>query len=362
MTDRLTSRTWRLLLLSILVLTVLSNASDGPPCHNQQDIEFICGPINGEDLLWLPDNNHIVVSGMSDEGAGHIYLIEPVSRTYREWFPGHTPAQRWDQSTFDTCPGPLNTHSFSAHGLSLLPGEAQTHRLYVTSHGEREAVEIFEIDASTADPAITWIGCVPIPAHNEINSVAALRGGGFVTTRISGPGPGVDGDFFQGEISGFLYEWHPGGEITRIAGTEMSGPNGIVASADEQSVYVGVWGAAEVVRFVRDQTGQLRRERSIDTGFRVDNLRWTPAGTLLVAGHRLSGRTDCGLPLCLEDWRVAELDAELTEVTTHIVSPSLPGFAAATAALADANGAGYWLGTYLGDRVAFVAGSRQQTN
>ena len=31
----------------------------------------------------------------------------------------------------------------------------------------------------------------------------------------------------SGEITGNVFEWHPGGEVTAVEGTELSGANGI---------------------------------------------------------------------------------------------------------------------------------------
>lgn len=349
----------RLLLLVLLVCAAGASTAD-ESCADQQGMQFVCGPVNAEDLLWLPDTQLIVASGMAHEGdaesAGHLYLFDPANRAYEEWFPGPAAVMRWDTSVFADCPGPLNTQHFSAHGLSVLAGESGVHRLYLTSHGEREAVEVFEVDTSGAAPSIAWVGCVLIPAGSSINSVAALGDGGFITTRISDFGADAGGDIMSGEISGFLYEWRPGGIIKRLVGTDMSGPNGIIVSADGRSVYVGSWGRAQVLRFVRDQDGQLRRDRSIATGFRVDNLRWTDAGTILATGHRLSDYTGCGAPVCFEEWEVAELNADLTQVSTLMVKPPTPGFVGATVALRDTAGGGYWMGTFVGDRLVYVRG------
>lgn len=85
---------------------------------------------------------------------------------------------------------------------------------------------------------MAWVGCVEMPQHASINSVAALADGGFITTRIMGEGPQASGDIFAGDVTGYLYEWHPGGDITELTGTQMSGPNGIEISSDGKTVFV----------------------------------------------------------------------------------------------------------------------------
>ncbi len=192
---------------------------------------------------------------------------------------------------------------------------------------------------------------MPIPAHNDINSVAALADGGFITTRISGSGPEAGGDIFAGEVSGFLYEWHPGGKVQRIPGTDMSGPNGIVVTEDQRTVFVALWGGKGVARFAR-QGDTLQRQITLHLPFRPDNLRWTAAGNILAVGHRMSADADCGQPLCFDAWEVAEIDPATMTYTIRATKAPSPGFTGATVAL-QADG-GLWLGTFHGDRLVFL--------
>ena len=322
-------------------------------CKPEQGMSFVCGPVNAEDLVWVPGTPWIISSGMSDEGAGHLYLLNTRTRQYETLYPPGSPQHRWDRDMFAVCPGELDTGNFSAHGLSILPQGRGLHRLYVTSHGAREAVEVFEVDSSGEKPVIAWVGCVPMPEYASINSVAALKDGGFITTRISSNAPDAsDETIFAGEISGFLYEWHPGGEVTRMAGTDMSGPNGIVVSGDQRSVYVASWGRGEVARFIRDDLGKLALDQTVKVGFRVDNLRWTDDGMILAVGHRLSDSQDCDTPLCFDQWAVAELDPEQMTATALLTRKPIPGFTGATVAIPD-NG-GLWLGTFHGDRLVYI--------
>lgn len=322
-------------------------------CAPADGLSFICGLHNAEDLLKVPGTRWIIASGMSGEpgegGSGHLYQVDAQARTAVAIHPGATPAARHDKAAFPDCPGPLDTANYSAHGLALQPGDGPRHRLYVTSHGAREAVEVFDLEASDAGLAVTWVGCVPIPAGNDINSVAALADGTLLVTRISAPTEESSAAIFAGEPTGFLYRWQPGGALEPLPSTEMSGPNGIIASADGAQVYVGSWGRGEVARFVRAADGSLQHDRTVVAGFRVDNLRWTDEGTILAAGHRLAASQDCGQPLCFDDWEVAEIDAASMTVTTLLAKPPLPGFLGATAAIRD--GGTLWLGTFHGERI-----------
>ncbi|NKB99439.1 MAG: hypothetical protein GKR90_13220 [Pseudomonadales bacterium] len=347
------NRRYRLTFLALIATVFATQVfAEADTCLPADGQEFLCGPVNGEDLVWI-SQNQMIASGMANEaGKGHIYLVDTKAHSFSELYPGSTPANDFDQDTYPDCPGPPNPATFSTHGLALLPLDQDNYRLYATGHVGREAVEIFELNKSDIQPTITWVGCVVVPDGAAINSVAALSDGGFLTTRISGTTE--SGDIFAGEISGFLYEWHPGDVVSRVTGTEMSGPNGIVVSTDENTVYVASWGRKEIAKFARQSGNEasLSLVQTATLAFRPDNLRWTAEGTLLAAGHRVSERNDCGAPLCFDAWEVAEIDPNSLEANTLITKQPSEGFAGATVAIR--NDAGIWLGTFHGDRLVFV--------
>jgi hypothetical protein len=353
-------RSWRhcsvpmaLLLLVTTFVSQTAVADHHEACNSQQGMVFVCGPQNAEDLVRVDGTTWIIASGMSGEGiSGHMYLLDPASRSYTELYPGSSPMFRWDKDEFPSCPGELDTANFSAHGLAIHAVGGGLHRLYVTSHGAREAVEIFEVDARSEKPSVAWVGCVVMPEHASINSVASLADGGFITTRITGEGPQATGDIFAGDVTGYLYEWHPGGAIAELVGTQMSGPNGIEVSPDGNTVLVASWGRGEVSRFQRTADGGLSNDQTVKMNFRVDNLRWSKRGTLYAVGHRLSQNQDCGGPLCIDEWEVAELDPKTMQARTLAVKQSMDGFTGATVAI-DADD-GLWLGTFHGDRIVFI--------
>lgn len=336
-----------------LIATLFSTHvfAEADACLAADGQEFLCGPVNGEDLVWIGENQMIASGMANDAGKGHIYLVDTEAHSYSELYPGPSPANSFDQDTYPDCPGPPNPATFSTHGLALLPMGQDNYRLYATGHVGREAVEIFELNNSGKQPSITWVGCVVVPDGASINSVAALSDGGFLTTRISGATE--SGDIFAGEISGFLYEWHPGGVVNRVRGTDMSGPNGIVVSPDENTVYVASWGRKEIAKFARQSSNDsLSLVQTAPLAFRPDNLRWSAEGTILTAGHRISEQNDCGAPLCFDAWEVAEIDPNSLEANTLVTKPPSDGFAGATVAIR--NDAGIWLGTFHGDRLVFI--------
>jgi len=337
---------------SAVEATPAPEAESTESCNKADGLEFLCGPVNAEDLVWLGDTGMLIASGMADaDGTGRLYAIDSATRRFVELYSPGVVTNDWDQEQFPDCPGVPNPPQFSTHGLAI-QRDGDGYRLYATGHGAREAVEVFAIRPTSGWPEATWIGCVTIPDGNSINSVVGLPDGGFLTTRISGMGDEDTQKIFAGEITGFLYEWHPGGELQQVAGTDMSGPNGIDLSPDGESVYVASWGASEITRFSRAAGGELAREETIEAGFRVDNIRFTAEGMLLAAGHRLADSQDCGQPLCFDEWEVAELDPASGTLTTLAIEPPLAGFLGATVAVR--GGQGLWLGTFHGDRVIFI--------
>ena len=74
-----------------------------------------------------------------------------------------------------------------------------------------------------------------------------------------------------------------------MPGSEAAGANGLEISKDGKWYYVAEWGNRSFMRLSRGQTPAKRDEISL--GFRVDNVRWAPDGSLFVAGQ---GGADVG--------------------------------------------------------------------
>ncbi len=221
--------------------------------------------------------------------------------------------------------------------------------MYLVAHGARESVEVFDI-AHGEETSLTWVGCVEFPESDSINSVAALPDGGILATRISSAGATGLMEAVNGEETGFLYRWSPASGLARVAGTRMSGPNGIEVSPDGEQVHVASWGHSEVVSFQWERDGSLEQVSAVSLDFRPDNLRLTPEGNVLTAGHRLR-LEDCPRAFCVESWGVAEVDPGSGTAMTLLRGEPLNGFMGPTVALGE--GERVWLGTFGGDRIAY---------
>ena len=172
------------------------------------------------------------------------------------------------------------------------------HVLYVVGHGAREAIEVFNLDVRGNVPSLEWIGCIIAPeGTRRINSIATLPDGTLGATNF---------DREDGE----LWEWHPATGWTEVPGSQMPGPNGLIASADGQWFYVGGWSDQTLVRLSRGQT-PIQIDAA-PVGFNVDNVRWGNDGNILVAGHvtRCDASSDCELAVA----RVAKVDPNTLSV------------------------------------------------
>jgi hypothetical protein len=112
--------------------------------------------------------------------TGSVTLISVNEKTTSPLYPSASLRQRLDAKTYEACPGPIDPEEkdkFRAHGLFLRPGRNAVHTLYVVHHGNRESIEVFEFDARSKAPALTWVGCAVAPEPIGLNGVVALPEG-----------------------------------------------------------------------------------------------------------------------------------------------------------------------------------------
>lgn len=353
----------RMAIALCLVITVLgpranpATAAEPEPaaCTPDAALQFICGPMNVEDLVRIGNSRWLIGSGMdgaltgAGSAHGHLYLIDHQKKTWQVAFPGASPAFHHDQTLFAGCPGPLNVNNFSAHGIALRQQSRGRYRLYVVGHGDREAIETFDVDTRGTTPTLTWTGCVVLPDDVSANSVAILPDWGFVTTKFLDrtlPQAESMAQARQGRLNGAVFEWHPGGKVTAIAGTELSAPNGIEVSPDGKTLYVAVFGTHEFVRFRRNG-GALQKD-AIPVAISADNVRWSPSGKLLTAGGNYSG---ANAPRTTS-WTVLEVDPQTLATRVAASGERSLGMQAISVGLAV--GEEIWLGTFGGDRIGYI--------
>lgn len=311
-------------------------AAQGPDCAPDGDVRFLCGPVSPEDFAPVPDSPWVIVASMVDEG--HVYAVDTRDLGATVVFPAEASGARHDTAAYGACPGPV-TRRIRPHGLNLKAGAGGLHTLYVVGHGAREAIEVFELDATGALPVLTWIGCAVAPEPLALNSVVALPEGGFTATSPR---------------TGDIWEWRSGAGWSRVPGSEDIGPNGIELSRDGEWYYVGGYGAQSLIRLSRNRTPP--EQHPIPVGFHVDNVRWGPGNTLLAAGH--VGPTRAAIGECIREdrcdgvsSRVARIDLDDFTATEIVDYPSNDLLILGTAAIRV--GDEIWVGQVAGgDRIA----------
>jgi hypothetical protein len=330
----------------VCTLCALASATDSPP-----DVHFIIGPRNAEDLVALGGGRWIIASGMAVGES--LKLIDAKTKQLLPLGSGGPMTSHQDMRHYAACPGPPVGDKFFSHGLSLREQSRNHAQLHVVMHGEREAVEIYDIDYRK-EPHFTWIGCVLLPPGLKGNSVAALKGGGFLVTISLNPEKSAI-QMFSGESTGDVWEWSPNDGFRRIPGGELAGDNGVEVSADETEIYVAATGGHSVVKLARN--GDLSRRIAVSVPLTPDNLRWAPDHTLLIAGQ--ADEPACGGALraenlfqkCKRGIAVAKLNTNTMQARMFVQVPARDDFDRVSSALQI--GDVLWIGSWQSDRIAY---------
>lgn len=348
------NRIWSLLLVAGTGLasgaTLAAQPTPAAPasCAPDGDMHYVCGIEAVEDLVRIDETRWLLGSGLGGpDRPGTLVLIDTRAKQAEILFPASGAKVAPDAKRFPGCTTPPDPTKFNAHGIAIRPAGNGDKEFLVVNHGGREAIEFFRVGMGGSKPALTWLGCVLMPPDTSINSLDSLPDGGFVATQFYVPSKGGIGAVFAREITGGLLEWHPGGPVTRIAGTELSGANGILLADGGRVMYVAAWGTRELVRFER--TGDTVTRRVVPMDFAPDNLRLTRDGKLLVAGQKFVARREG--PAGLDGWTVAVVDPETLAVTKLREVDGTAPFQGVSSALEV--GDDIWVGPFRGDRIAW---------
>ncbi|WP_157215254.1 SMP-30/gluconolactonase/LRE family protein [Flavisphingomonas formosensis] len=308
---------------------------------------------NAEDLAPLPGGRWVIASSMAGpSGSGALYAVDAATGRSVRLYPDSRDPREHETPA---CGRGVEPSAFAPHGLAFWPVSRGGGTLYVVNHGERESIEIFTIlpgRTPASPPYIRWEDCTRAPKEQMQNSVAVTAGGTLYVTLTPDYRQGSDLEDHAENAVGAVWSWHPTRGWRPVPGSEMAGPNGIVATPDGRRLYVSSWPKREIVELTLGPDGTSRR--TLDVDFLPDNLRWAGDGTILAAGHRgavsdvvdcyMSAKGDCALPST-----VAVIDPVAFRV--RCARPVAASFATVAAPV----GGEVWIGTARGSRITRIA-------
>ena len=255
-------------------------------CEAIGNIHFICDQLGPEDFAVVPGAEWVLVVWYGGERRHPPH--RPARQEHDRAFPergvyGAAEQENiWLVSWAD-----LDLKATSSEPTAYICALDRTQSIPCTSFimatGNRSKFSNWMLGPSP--PTLTWIGCAVAPDPIGLNSVVGLSDGGFITTNFlpRGGDAAARERMMAGEINGEVWEWHPNTGWKKVPGSEAAGPNGLEVSKDGKWLYIGGWGSQTFIRLSRGQT-PIKKD-SVSVGFRLDNLRWAPDGTLLAAGQ-----------------------------------------------------------------------------
>ncbi|HEX7856165.1 MAG TPA: hypothetical protein VF503_20990 [Sphingobium sp.] len=233
----------------------------------------------------MPGTDWIITSGMIGAGSpcGRLFAVHRDDHSCSEISP-YFLEFALDQARFGE-QADLDPYNLAPHGIDVITRADGVLELYVVNHGGRESIEVFEILLHDRRPRLRWIGGVEFPGTAIGNDVAAVPGGGFVTTttgHIDGSSPASRAELLSKVDTGGVLEWSRVDGWKLLPGTQMSVANGVALSKDGLWLYVTGTNSRNIKRV---QRGPIDPEiHSVEIDILPDNLTWTASGQLLVAG------------------------------------------------------------------------------
>ncbi len=326
-------------------------------CETLDDIRPVCDIQTPEDIAALPDGRHLLLAhfGHMGDAAGSISLFDTETETLTPLYPASSEAGGGDDSTgwgeagCDTPPGA----SIGPHGTHLHRMDDGRWRYLVVNHGEREAVELFEVLPAAGSYTLAWRGCVHAAQDTLMNDVVGLDNGDIVYTRMFRPSDSLAmPKALFGIDSGELWRWNRASGLTPLPATSAAQPNGIEVDSDNTYVYANMYMEGEVWQ-VRLADGEVTARYPIPN---ADNSSWGSDGRLWVATHDMGIRefVECfsnpGAP-CPGAFEIIALDTATGEIE-RVFRHEGPPMGAATVAVYQAGRV--YMGSFVGDRMISV--------
>ncbi len=341
-------------------------ATPGPilDCVAKDDARPICKFQSPEDIVALPGNEALLISGYGAMGAdgvvlkpGGLVLFSLADETPKTIYSGGSDADRAEAGWGDpNCPAPPKD-KFNAHGIDLVTRSDGRLALLVVQHFGREAVEFFEVTGAGKDWSVAWKGCVPAPEDASLNEVVGLPNGDFYTTKMASISGASDfTESIPTEPTGHAFVWRASGGYQKIEGTDGIMPNGIAASPDGKTLFLNVTMQNEV-RKIDVATGQVLATAPVKM---PDNVTWAPDGKRLLVAS-LHGFETANFAVCVDVPRGAcPIPFTIQAVDAETMTPLGPVYESTGAPMGGGTvglqvGNELFIGSFTGDRILRVA-------
>ena len=362
------SRSFGVGLLAPLVVAWLASSSAAAAselklksgqCEGVSSSEYVCGPSNTEELVRLDGTPWVFASQYAAPflTQGAVTVIHQKSHEWTELSVAGSKAN-FDRKAFADCPKPLTPAGFRGHGMTFGPVKGGKALLYAINHGAREAVEVFEVSVRGESlPGFRWVGCIPSPDGDSLNTLAVAPDGALVATKFFElKNTDWYGDMMAKRTTGQIFEWRAGRKWSVVPRTFLSGPNGVVTVDQGRSLIVAEWGGKRLHKLSRDGTG---KPLTMEVAGYPDNIHPAANGRFLVVAQTV---TDMGAvaaclgtnsKVCGGSYDVLSIDPQtlaLQSVQTANPDPAVFGFA--TSAL-DV-GPEIWIGSLRGNKILIL--------
>jgi len=325
-------------------------------CEPQGDIRPVCDMKTPEDIAAVPDGRHLLLAhfGHMGKGTGSISLFDTQTETLQALYPAPGGQGPWHRAEWGepSCTEPPNA-SFGPHGTHLHRLHDGRWRYLVVNHGDREAVELFELLLAGDTPQLAWRGCVHAAPDTLMNDVVGLENGDLVYTRMFHVSDKLAlPKSLLGRATGELWRWRRGRGLEALPATAAAMPNGLEISADNQFVYANMYMEGQVWQ-VRLADGTVVRRYDIAS---ADNSAWGSDGRLWLASHEMgAGDFISCYPNpeqpCPGPFSIVALDPDTGE-SERLFHHEGPPMGAATVAVPQAGRV--YMGSFLGDRMISV--------
>ncbi|MBI5504429.1 MAG: hypothetical protein HY899_06485 [Deltaproteobacteria bacterium] len=294
----------------------------------------ICGFANPEDVEVVTTARLLLVSQMRRGAGGGSLAAIPLDTAAQ---PAAIPLRLWPTEDRGrdvaatpaigdpSCTEPPSADRFAPHGIASAatktPGIV---RVAVVGHGEREAVELFDLAGAGDAATLSWRGCVPLPPAVVANDLSIAAESELVVSNYMPAMAGWRGLYYTlasglGRSTGDVMEWRPGTGWRHLPGTVAPAPNGVLVSPDAAAVFYAETGSGLVRRVPRSGAPGDARALSVTIGGNPDNLSLGLHGKILVATHTdgasfllcVLGRLPCRTGWSLFELDPVDLKAEL---------------------------------------------------